>query len=92
MEPENPTPEPVVPPNEVRPADASADFIVSTQGGDVPPEPHGARWVFMGPQGLRAGWSIAIFFSIVLAIVAPILVIAHFVQKAAPQAAKAGSC
>jgi hypothetical protein len=91
MEPENPTPVPVISPEGVSPAEPSAEFVVSTPGGDPPPQPRGVRWVFMGPQGLRAGWSIAIFFSIVLAIVAPLLVIAHFVQKAAPQAAKAAA-
>lgn len=33
----------------------------------APPEvERGMRWIFIGPQGLRAGWSIAIFFLVVM--------------------------
>jgi len=29
-------------------------------------EPNPLRWIFMGPQGLRAGWSVAIFIAVLL--------------------------
>jgi len=37
-------------------------------------EPHkeNLRWVFKGPDGIRAGWSIAIFLAITIAVMAPI--------------------
>ena len=27
------------------------------------PKPHGLTWLFIGPQGLRAGWSVVLFFT-----------------------------
>lgn len=32
---------------------------------------HGVRWVFVGPNGIRAGWSILIFIAILLALTVP---------------------
>lgn len=57
MEPETPTP---VPDNQSVPAPPST--VPSTlDNGGAPPEPHQLRWMFIGPQGLRAGWSVSIF-------------------------------
>ena len=59
MEPEN------QPPATAAPAANHAEPVV-TPGSPEPAsaeEPYrGLRWIFIGPQGLRAGWSVAIFF------------------------------
>lgn len=63
MEPENPTPAPQraagdpqfpepQPPQFALPPDAAG---------------HGMRWVFFGPNGLRAGWSIVLFLAVMIA-------------------------
>ncbi|HEY2858944.1 MAG TPA: CPBP family intramembrane glutamic endopeptidase [Terracidiphilus sp.] len=92
MEPENPTPVPVVSQNETAPVEMPIDSALSPQSGAAPaPEPGSLHWMFMGSQGLRAGWSIAIFFTIVLVPVIVLRLIAQLVQKAAPQAAKASA-
>jgi membrane protease YdiL (CAAX protease family) len=52
MEPENLPPQPQTP---IAPIEVTALF-------NPDPEYRGLRWVFIGPQGLRAGWSAAIFF------------------------------
>lgn len=64
MEPENESSLPVSPAAEASPAELS----VLPEPGAEPPEPHWLRRVFLGDQGLRAGWSVAIFFAIFIAI------------------------
>lgn len=45
----------------------------------VPPPQRDARWVFFGPEGLRAGWSVLIFVAIYLGMAVGIFaVVAHF--------------
>jgi len=61
MEPENPTPLPERPevPDETRLSQVEqADGISLARAHDST-----LRWVFMGPQGLRAGWSVAIWIT-----------------------------
>ncbi|MFP5237096.1 MAG: type II CAAX prenyl endopeptidase Rce1 family protein [Acidobacteriota bacterium] len=78
MEPENPTP---VPQNPVSGqetkthAPRQAEFL-------LPPDPdgHGVTWVFMGPQGLRAGWSIVIFLAIFSVLAMGLNSAAHYVM------------
>ncbi|UWZ83901.1 CPBP family intramembrane glutamic endopeptidase [Occallatibacter riparius] len=57
MEPESPTSVPVSPSNEITPVEGA----VMT----APPD-HDLRWVFFGPDGLRAGWSVVIFVSLIV--------------------------
>jgi membrane protease YdiL (CAAX protease family) len=56
----------------------------------VPEPPGGLRWVFMGPQGLRAGWSVAIFVAIFGGTATGLRLMAEYVQKMAPHAAAKG--
>jgi uncharacterized protein len=60
MEPENTTPAPEPSSNQSI-APANEIHLAPGDGAPAPPEPDGIRWVFLGPQGLRAGWSVAIF-------------------------------
>jgi len=64
MEPENPTSPPEVPSNLQFTIPVSESGLAPAGGPPAPPEPDGIRWVFIGPQGLRAGWSVAIFFAL----------------------------
>ncbi len=70
MEPENPTPAPEVKQNEWSIAQAGEPAIAPISSGPAPAPPAsgGLRWVFMGPQGLRAGWSVAIFFGMLISL------------------------
>jgi uncharacterized protein len=55
----------------------------SAQPSAAPPEPaprSGLHWVFVGPNGVRAGWSVLIFF----AVFAAIAVTVHFVAPHIP--------
>ena len=89
MEPENPTPVPVILPGEAVAAEPTAVSPVSPESGGSPaPEPDGLRWVFMGPQGLRSGWSVAIFMAMFATPLIVIKLIGDYMQKAASQAAK----
>ncbi|HEY2470386.1 MAG TPA: CPBP family intramembrane glutamic endopeptidase [Terracidiphilus sp.] len=51
---------------ETKPPDAVSPAIEMT--GELPPAPEkpyqGLKWMFVGPEGLRAGWSILIFVSL----------------------------
>jgi uncharacterized protein len=40
----------------------------------IPPQPEAARSIFIGPQGLRAGWRLLIFFAMVIVLGACVLV------------------
>jgi uncharacterized protein len=69
MEPESPTTAPVSSSNPITPVEAAA--IASGSPGDADadgagPQGRDLRWVFIGPQGLRAGWSAAIFFALMI--------------------------
>ncbi len=80
MEPESPSPAPEqrLPENALpTPAPGSPQLL-------LPPDRagHGVRWVFIGPDGLRAGWSIAIFFAIFIGLVAGMNAAAHAVMHA----------
>ena len=57
MEPESPTSVPVSPSNEIRPAEETA--VAALTNRDL------AR-VFIGPGGLRSGWSVAIFVALIV--------------------------
>lgn len=90
MEPENPTPMPVVSSNGVPSPELSGVSPVLPQSGGAPtPEPGGLRWVFMGPQGLRAGWSVAIFLSMAGTPLLVLWLIVHYLQKGSSHPAKA---
>jgi hypothetical protein len=67
MEPENPTTVPVSISNEIAPVEPAALSGRLPEDDEGGPEPayRGLRWVFMGPQGLRAGWSVAIFVALI---------------------------
>jgi CAAX protease family protein len=72
MEPENqqPTPEP---------HDLSGQIAPESPSPVPEAKPHrGLRWIFVGDQGLRAGWSIAIFIALAIAFG----VVIHFVSQA----------
>ncbi len=63
MEPENPPPSAAVPA-----ANPTESVLISSPAEPVttefapPEEPYrGLRWIFIGPQGLRSGWCVAIF-------------------------------
>lgn len=52
---------------EIKPHPFEADSIAGPAGGaavESSAQPRDPRWVFFGPKGVRAGWSIAIFFVI----------------------------
>jgi uncharacterized protein len=63
MEPENPSSAPKPPTPVASPIEPSR-FL--SQPGSGPPEPNELGRLFFGPKGLRAGWSIAIFFSLLI--------------------------
>jgi uncharacterized protein len=66
MDPEiEPTPPPaLVPPSLVPPA--SSETIQLDNSG-LPPKPyHGLKWIFIGNDGMRAGWSALIFLALLL--------------------------
>ncbi len=66
MEPENPTPQPNNPESF---ENANLNQIESTGAAAIAPAREGGlRQVFMGPQGLRAGWSVLIWIVLVVAI------------------------
>ncbi len=74
MEPEFPTPAPAPPtPDQAADPLASPESALTTEASPATepfasyqeaPEPHALRWIFMGGQGLRAGWSVAIFLAL----------------------------
>lgn len=76
-----------------------ANFIVaqeqSTQGAggtqQANPTPGSLAWVFLGPQGLRAGWSIAIFVVLFGGPILGLSMLARYIQKVAPSAAQTTS-
>jgi uncharacterized protein len=69
MEPESPTTAPISSSNPITPLEGAATASGSPEDGAVSgPEPaaRDLRWVFIGPQGLRAGWSVAIFLAVMI--------------------------
>lgn len=80
MEPE--TPAPVASPNPPTPEGTPESPA---------PEPGSLRRVFMGPQGLRAGWSLTIFSGIVGVPVTAIYLIGEYVRKMQPHTEKAAA-
>jgi uncharacterized protein len=69
MEPENPTTVPVSSSNPITPVEGAAIASGSPEGGHgggPVPQDRDPRWVFIGPQGLRAGWSVAIFVALII--------------------------
>lgn len=54
MEPENPSPLP-----KITPTGSTPETLFTTDA--TPALPHGLSWVFLGSQGLRAGWSVLLF-------------------------------
>lgn len=42
-----------------------------------PPQKRGMEWIFMGPQGMRAGWSTAIFLAIFLFLLVMLTMVEH---------------
>lgn len=64
---------------------AQHDISSGLTGPEIPPPPpRDVRWVFLGPQGLRAGWSILIFVGIFLwSVFALSAIIGHFHQAKA---------
>lgn len=72
------------------PASEAENF---TSGPDPEPEKpyHGFKWIFIGPQGLRAGWSILIFVSLMFIIgngIAFLLSRLHLISKGSPFSAR----
>ena len=51
-------------------------------GASTPPAPGGIRWVFLGPQGLRAGWSVAIFLVLFAGPITGLNLFVRYMQKA----------
>lgn len=66
MEPENPTPTSNVPPDHHSLSPGGETTIVPEAQAPMPSEPGGIRWFFLGPQGMRAGWSVAIFIVLLI--------------------------
>lgn len=77
---------------EVTPAGDAAQMMTTsedaagglTPGDLLPPEP-GARksaaWIFMGSEGLRAGWSVAVFLVLAVLFLIPLGLIANTISK-----------
>jgi hypothetical protein len=92
MEPENPTPAPEVPPSDHSVLPSTPTFAAPEIAAAAPirkaPEPGSLRWIlrwiFTGPQGLRAGWSIAIFVAIFGGVAWGLNTIARYAAKLAP--------
>ena len=76
MEPENPNPAPQhISGQETHMAAPDRPELL------LPPEPdgHGMRWIFLGPQGLRAGWSVAIFLALFFVLAMGLNSAAHYI-------------
>jgi membrane protease YdiL (CAAX protease family) len=82
MEPENSIAVPVPPTNQVTPIEEArlAGSSSSDDGGGAGPEDRDLRWVFFGPDGLRAGWSVAIFISLIVILGAVVSAVARAVR------------
>ena len=50
----------------------------------------GLRWVFIGPQRLRAGWSVALFASIIFLVIRTIRLVVHLIHPGGNQGASGG--
>lgn len=73
-------------------ADRNVAQVETLRSPGGPPRHKGAAEglvrIFIGPQGLRAGWSIAIFIVIFVGPIAGLTMLARYIQKVAPQAAQ----
>jgi uncharacterized protein len=45
-------------------------YVDADAGPTMPAQRRGLRWVFVGPQGVRAGWSVLLFLALMIAFVA----------------------
>ena len=72
MEPENRISQPEAPPDE---AALTSEPLVPT------PKYRGLRWVFIGDQGLRAGWSVAIFVILTILFARTLVFVASVIFK-----------
>ena len=87
MDPES-QPTPPLEPHQTLEPHPTNDSMQMNVPGDAPEKPYrGLKWAFIGPQGLRAGWSILIVVSL-LAILSQVLVFIahklHLVTRGAP--------
>jgi membrane protease YdiL (CAAX protease family) len=53
-------------------------------------EPGGVRWVFLGSQGLRAGWSVTIFFLLAFLFMVPLSFLANLLSNRVLHSPKGG--
>jgi uncharacterized protein len=60
-------------------------------GPELPPQPSMAHSIFIGPFGLRAGWSLLIYFSILAAVVFSVRGITHYYNAKSHDAAVAAA-
>ncbi len=67
------------------------DATVTSTGPILPPPPSTLRKIFIGKDGLRAGWSLLVFSALFVAIIFCINVIGHKLYPPAPKTAKAAS-
>jgi uncharacterized protein len=92
MEPEIQSAAPEISPSDNAAEAAAATVDATTRdaaGGSIPgealppkPEEHkGVSWVFMGSQGLRAGWSVLVFFFLLVLFMFPLSYVAHLVAR-----------
>jgi hypothetical protein len=58
---------------------------------ELPPQPSMAHSIFIGPFGLRAGWSLLIYFSILAAVVFSVRGITHYYNAKSHDAAVAAA-
>ncbi len=66
MDPETePTPPALEPPST-----SPSDEIPPDLPGEGPPKPYrGLKWIFVGPEGLRSGWSVLIFLALTILLI-----------------------
>jgi len=64
----------------------SFDLQAIPSAPEPPPQPSTAHHVFIGPFGLRAGWSLLIYFSILAAVVFSVRGVTHYYQAKAHDA------
>jgi hypothetical protein len=91
MEPENPRPSTVTPatiqtePVVTRPSDSDSIPVPVPVPAPAEDPYRGLRWIFIGPQGLRAGWSVAVFFILLTYLsqgIGTVLYMAHLIGGA----------
>ena len=80
MEPENTTSAPEIPSNQPLMPE-SDDSFPPANGAPAPPAPSGIHSMFLGPQGLRAGWSVAIFLVLFAGPITGLNLFVQYMQK-----------